>query len=160
MAHPGYPPSFVGYLVDSNALGIVADLLAVRELPVFVTHLQRDDVEEWENPLQRERLRRLVVVLPSVPTSEAVWGVSAWDEACFGQENDDLYRIRDAIEALDRQSGKPSSDVNLMRDALIVSTALGGGYCLVTNDENMRKVAGQWQVQTIRGATLRKRYRE
>lgn len=158
MAFPSYPRSFKGYLVDTNALSVVADILEHHQPPVFITHIQQDEVDNWPNTAQRERLKSRLSVVPRTPTADAVFDVSAWDECCWGDDDGEYEKVRKAIEALDIETNKGSSAFNLDRDALIIRTAIVCGFHLVTRDENMSKVANQWRIQVVGARTFRNWY--
>src|SRR5258707_8968351 len=102
-------------MFDTNAFNraLDADVDAAELLKrgaLFVTHIQHDEISATK---RTERLESLLRVFTSVdaervPTAAAVWGVSKWDQASWGDE-DGLYGT--LLDALNRKNkGKKNNN--------------------------------------------------
>jgi hypothetical protein len=118
---------------------------------VYVTHAQRDETENTNNSARRSALLNILNVIgpKTLPTSGAVFDVSRWDEANWGQKDGCLQSIYDQISNLDRQKGKQSSDANRWRDALIAETARENRLILVSNDDALSSVVRDFGIMVI-----------
>jgi len=134
------------YMLDTNALNGILDLgrlpSTIHGNVVCITHAQRDEIENTTNSERRTALlNTLQLVGPeTLATSGAVFDVSRWDQATWGEEGSALQSIYDQISCLDTQAGKRSSDANRWRDALIAETARENKLVLVTNDTGLTTV--------------------
>ena len=112
---------------------------------LFVTHVQLNELLATRSS---ERLEQLLSVFNAVdqervPTTAAVWGVSEWGGAEYG-DSDGAYGTM--IESLNSRNG---SKENNTRDILIAVTALKRGYTLVTNDRDLAAVLKESGGKTI-----------
>lgn len=134
----------------------------------YATHIQRDEINDIPEAKteRREKLAalfvELVTELPTdsfslgtsriekarlggnrvVPTESAVWNVSKWGEAKWTAADNLCTPIK---AALDRIKLKP----NNIKDALIAETAIKRGYVLVTEDEDLLKVAKSFRARCL-----------
>ena len=105
----------------------VFDSLYNKNLLIYATHVQRDEINNTPDPDKKSRLLRVFREIPKiVPTESAVWCRSKWNEAKWTR--DDLCKNFEA--ELDRRKKKPNND----RDALIADTSIKNGFTLVTAD--------------------------
>jgi predicted nucleic acid-binding protein len=126
------------YLLDTNAFNRSLDLnidpsTITRRGAVFVTHIQ---VNELSATRRTDRQLALLEILQKidparVPTSAAVWNLSEWGGAEWGDANG-LYQP--LLAALNERNGAKS---NNPQDALIGVTAISRGLTLVTNDADL-----------------------
>ena len=128
-------PKLTRVMLDSNVYDLVVANPATRDainrcandgrLKLITTHVQRDELSKA--PVQkREALLCIYGQAMSVHTKGAVWGVSRWDEAKYG--SDDQNASMNTV-----MSGNPKH----AEDALIASTAAGEADVLVTNDTQL-----------------------
>jgi hypothetical protein len=144
------------------------DLNAIRSQGrFFVTHIQRDEINNCSNESRKNQLLELFFELQdekaatestvlgisrlgesklsgnSVPTSSAVWGVSRWGEAQWTDPKASFY---ETIKSdLDRIKNKP----NNIQDALIGETALKNKFTLVTDDKALAEVMKKYGCRVI-----------
>ncbi|MEO6697529.1 MAG: PIN domain-containing protein, partial [Gammaproteobacteria bacterium] len=111
----------------------------------FVTHVQLNELRATRSSDRLEQLLRVfnAVDQERVPTAAAVWGVSEWGGAEYG-DTDGAYGTM--IESLNARNG---SKENNARDILIAVTALKRGYTLVTNDRDLAAVLKESCGKTI-----------
>jgi hypothetical protein len=140
------------YLLDTNVIDkALADpdlcelfVRASLELAVtfYVTHLAIDEVEKI--PIDRgERRHALLHVLAKLPadriaTSTLVLGISRFDEACFGSDRD--------AEDFVRLTG---GNVRHAEDAMLALTARSIGATVVSEDDDLRRMAGKLAITSL-----------
>jgi len=139
----------VRYVVDTNIFNRIADGRFSRaQLPpdaeLIATHIQVDEINQTA-----DSERRAVLFLtfaqhqPAiVPTESALWDVSRWEQAKWG-EGTHKAAVRTALAA--RNGGKP----NNIKDALIAEVAVVNGYGLVTADRDLAEVVKQFSSEVI-----------
>jgi len=134
---------------------------------LFVTHIQRDELNNCKNEERRNLLLQIFIELQDedaptescvldvsrldqaklsggpVPTSSAVWDVSRWDEAMWTDPANSLYET--IKNELDRIKKKP----NNIQDALIGETALKNKYTFVTDDNDLYNVMKKYACQVM-----------
>ena len=95
------------FLLDTNAINAAVDkkvdpaLLTARG-PVFVTHIQVNELRATKNPEGRRQalLDALQKIDPAkVRTSVMVWDVSEWDGANWGASNNSYQPLLAALNA-------------------------------------------------------------
>ncbi len=111
IATPGLP-ELIGRLHDAGKVVILR------------THIQEDEIERTPDIVKRQRLQSIAGT--KIPTSGAVWDVSRWGEATYGDGAGDI-KIGDVAG----QSG------NHVEDALIAATAALAADALVTEDKRL-----------------------
>jgi hypothetical protein len=127
------------------------------------THIQRDEINNTKNSERRTGLAQVFsdAVAESVstdsfvlgvsrlgearlggkrvvPTSSAVWGVSRWDQANWGADDDVYSSLKADLDTMNRN--KP----NNVHDALIAEISVKGGYVLVTDDTDLAAVTKRY----------------
>lgn len=109
------------------------------ELPAgaeyIATHIQFDELNQDPDIAHKRQLLSLFKrMMPIVlPTESTAWEVSKWDAAKWN----DGERRQEIKNALDAHQKKKSN----MDDARIAELAIANGYCLLTSDFNLAKVA-------------------
>ena len=127
-------------MFDTNIFNKIVEgtisLTAVRDISsrvkLFVTHIQRYELNATKNEERRKGLLKVFEVINQVqvPTESALWDVSNWDSSKW-----DKQAIDTILELLEKE--KPHNRGN-KRDALIGLTAIKTGITLVSNDEALR----------------------
>ncbi|WP_143279005.1 hypothetical protein [Bradyrhizobium sp. C9] len=112
-------------LLENSALFEQVDR-AVRagQLDLLTTHVQLDELSLIKDQAKREAVLELAITFVKVPTAGAVWDVSKWDDASWG---DDTGRLDAMI------GGNPKH----AEDALIAATADAEAEVLVTNETRL-----------------------
>jgi predicted nucleic acid-binding protein len=133
----------LGFMLDTNVFNhLVENGLPAQYLPkpTYVTHIQRDELENTRDPVKRAALLTTLRLARarSVATESLVLDVSRWGEAKWGQEDGLFEQMLEALGALNKN--KP----NNMQDILIAETALRNEYTLITDDKDLAKVMGQF----------------
>src|SRR5712691_8698035 len=129
------------FMLDTNAFNRALDeavnpaLLSHRG-KLFVTHVQLDELRATRRTERLEQLLSIFTAIDqeNVTTAAAVWGVSKWDSAEYG-DADGAYG-----SMLANLNSRNSSKGNNTRDILIAVTALKRGYTLVTDDGDLATV--------------------
>lgn len=130
-----------GFMFDTNVFNKILDggidvgpLLS--DKPYFVTHIQRNEIENTKSPERREALLNTFhsVEKTQVPTESAYWGVSEWGAAKWSAEDGVIEKIIEKLNA------KNKNKKNNGLDALISETALKNKHVLVTDDRHLREV--------------------
>jgi hypothetical protein len=103
---------------------------------LYVMHVQGDELHATRN---RERAGQLLKMFEAVereqiPTAAAVWDVSKWNEAEWGDARG-LYGVM--LERLNRMN---TNKANNAQDVLTALTALKRGLRLVTDDRDLTTV--------------------
>ncbi|WP_139834618.1 type II toxin-antitoxin system VapC family toxin [Thalassospira sp. MCCC 1A03138] len=143
------------YLLDTNFFNHVLDDLTnldhFTNHKLFVTHIQLDEIKQTSCVDRREQLlsRFQTIDAESIPTNAAVWGVSNWNEAKWGDANGLYEKLLSRIQNLDKASGKKKRPENQSRDALIAATAISENFVLITNDHNLTIAAEEFHCTVI-----------
>lgn len=95
---------------------------------LFITHVQRDEIERCKDQRRREELLRIFESVPQivVPTESGVFGVSRFGGAKFSDDSSILEAIR---------KGNPKHT----EDALIAETCIKQNLVLVTEEKDLPK---------------------
>jgi predicted nucleic acid-binding protein len=141
------------FVLDTNIYdkiverGITDDLLrlvAARRLRILTTHVQRDELEKIADVAKRQAVFRVPGQI--VPTAAAVYGVSRYGHARYGEGG------ADGIDISAIQKGNPEHS----EDALIAETAAYELTVIVTEDAQLaNKVRAKasktrvWDFQTF-----------
>lgn len=104
----------------------VKQLIAAGKLELITTHIQNDQIADIGDDEIRSALQS--VTAKKIPTEAAVWGVSKFDEAKYGDEH--TNEIVDALSI-----GNPRHKA----DALIGTTAILTADIFVTEDKTFGK---------------------
>lgn len=107
----------------------------IGKVDVYVTHIQRDELNATSNAKRRELLQKTFheVSAKTVPTESAIFGVSRFDEARFGAEDGLYLKIKVVLDAKKLKQ-------NNIQDALIAETAIVNGFTLVTDDRHLAEI--------------------
>jgi hypothetical protein len=108
------------------------------QVSAYVTHVQRDEINNTRNDERREALaNKFRDLIPDngniIPTRSAVWGVSKWGQSMWTE--DDL--CMELKLELDKKNKRKKNNIE---DALIADTAIKGKYVLVTEDGDLKEV--------------------
>jgi len=112
-----------------------------KQIRLFVTHIQRDEIEAISNPDKLERKQKLLQIFNNIeqekiPTESAIYGVSKYGEAKYAREDTLIKELT---------GGKKKH----VKDALIGETAIRRNIILVTDDQQLRD-----RVNTIEGKAI------
>ena len=131
----------VGYLLDTVVFNRLVDLdidpkTVARAGRIYVTHIQGDELQATRRPERAAALLRAFqeVEREQIPTAAAVWNVSKYGEAEWGDADGGYGRM---LESLNRRN---SSKSNNAQDVLTAITALRRGLTLVTDDADLAAV--------------------
>lgn len=147
----------VGFMFDTNIFDEILDgkVELPENLRYYVTHLQRDEILDMPEH-ERERKEKLlkifnVVQEEIIPTEGFVVGVSRLNLAkLMSREDSELYnKMFERLTKLDKEAGKLKSPENRAKDILIALTCLKNCLTLVTNDNNLKKAAQEFQCPVI-----------
>ena len=137
-------------MFDTNVFNRILDgKIGVKTLPntepFYVTHIQRNEIENTKNPERREALLSTFhgIGHSQVPTESAYWGVSEWGSAKWSADDGVIEEI---IKRLNR---KNKNKENNGLDALIAETAIKNEHTLVTDDRVLREVVKEMGGSTI-----------
>jgi len=133
-------------MLDTNAINFALDYRVIadafKDLEIFTTHVQRNELEATQLDARRYALLAMLKTIDpqQIPTESLVWGVSEWGNAKWGVDAlcESIFR---SITVVDINTGKQSSDRNRWGDALIAETAIKHQLALITNDKNLSQVA-------------------
>jgi restriction endonuclease S subunit/predicted nucleic acid-binding protein len=136
-----------------------------RNLKYYVTHIQYDEILNTKDERRRGELLKIFekVQKDVVPTKGCVVGVSKVDlSELFSEDDANLYdKMLEKLKEKDKKSGKKKPPENQARDILIALTCMKNCLTLVTNDENLKEVAQEFQCPAIKFCQLLKgEYRE
>jgi restriction endonuclease S subunit len=159
----------LGFMFDTNIFDEILDekIELPENLRYYVTHIQYDEI--CNIPIdKKERREKLLKIFNKVPkeviaTEGAVLGVSRLElSKLMSKEDAELYdKMLKKLEELDEKSGKKKTPENQARDILIALTCMKNCLTLVTNDNNLKKVAQEFQCSAITFEQLLKgEYRE
>lgn len=128
------------YMLDTNIFNILLDEGVVFEnLPndgqFIATSMQIWEINQTKNELKRQKLLdKFHEISPKkVPTVTALWGVTSWNEGCYG--NGEQYQV-----ILEKLNSKNNSKKNNHIDALIAETAMSLNAVLITSDKDLSAV--------------------
>jgi restriction endonuclease S subunit len=159
----------LGFMFDTNIFDEILDekIELPKNLRYYVTHIQYDEI--LNIPMnKKERREKLLKIFNKVPkeviaTEGAVLGVSRLElSKLMSKEDAELYdKMLKKLKELDEKSGKKKTPENQARDILIALTCMKNCLTLVTNDNNLKKVAQEFQCSAITFEQLLKgEYRE
>jgi predicted nucleic acid-binding protein len=161
-------PPITECMFDTNVFNrIVDEEISLKSLidsvTVYVTHIQRDEINNTKNPKRRAVLVKVfsdvvAVSKPTdnfvlgvsrldqarlggereVPTASAVYGVSKWGKAKWSAEDNIYTALKTELDKLNKN--KP----NNIQDALIAETSIKGKYILVTEDADLAEVTKKY----------------
>jgi hypothetical protein len=135
-------------VLDTNAFNAVLDgkLDLAKIAPggnFFATHVQLDELRACPSPRRGLLVAQFHAIAPVVVRTEtAVWGVSAWDGAKWG-EGPHFSALKAALDA--KNNGKR----NNTKDALIGEAAMVHGHTLITSDRDLSDVVFARDGQTL-----------
>ncbi len=139
-----------GYMFDTNVFNRVLDgKIDVTTLPsnepYFVTHIQRNEIENTKNPERREALLSTFhgIDHSQVPTESAYWGVSEWDSAKWSADDGVIEEI------IERLNQKNNNKKNNGLDALIAETTIKNKHTLITDDRDLMEVVKEMGDSTL-----------
>jgi restriction endonuclease S subunit/predicted nucleic acid-binding protein len=160
----------LGFMFDTNVFNAILNRhIDLEKLPrnskYYITHIQYDEICSTQS---EERKRELLKIMEKVPneviaTEGAVYGVSIYGMAKYMSEADakQYDEMLRKLKELDEKSGKKKTPENQARDILIALTCMKNCLTLVTNDNNLKKVAQDFQCSAITFEQLLKgEYRE
>jgi len=167
-----------GFMFDTNIFDAILDNKIslnkiLSKFNYYITHIPEDEIEAINKPENLSRKKELFEIfkelkkeekptetfflgtsslgkakLSEKPTESAVWDISKWYKAKWGEG--DLYNnLLLRLQELDRKSGKKKSEKNQNRDILIAETCIKNSLILITNDENLRTVTREFNGQAI-----------
>jgi restriction endonuclease S subunit len=159
----------LGFMFDTNIFDKILDekIELPKNLKYYVTHIQYDEI--LNIPMdKKERGERLLKIFNKIPkeviaTEGAAIEVSRFDlSKLMSKEDAELYdKMLKKLEELDEKPGKKKTPENQARDILIALTCMKNCLTLVTNDNNLKKVAQEFQCSAITFEQLLKgEYRE
>lgn len=104
-------------------------LVSIGKIELLTTHIQRDEITAVEEPGKKARLAALLAHARMIPTRGAIFDISRFDLARFGDDDDHklIEHIRGA--AWERKS----------EDALIAATAAKDADVFVTDDKSLAR---------------------
>lgn len=130
-----------GFMFDTNVFNRVLDgkfdtTSFPNNKPYFVTHIQRNEIENTKNPERRQALLKTFhgVGHTQVPTESAYFGISEWGGAKWSADDGVIEKIIEKLNT--KNNGKGNNG----QDALIAETAIKNSYTLVTEDRELREV--------------------
>jgi predicted nucleic acid-binding protein len=137
-------------MLDTNAFNRVLDSAIDPALParghhIYVTHVQQNELQATRNPDRLERLLAIFSAVPQdiVPTAAAVWDISEFDGAEFGDAGGTYPAMITRLNELN--GGKKNNP----QDILIAVTALKRKYTLVTDDGDLGVVMREFGGNTM-----------
>lgn len=112
----------------------------------FVTHIQRDEINNTKNQNLKDRLNRLFNDLTSnsLTTESAVFDVSRWDQAKWTGDESLYIKIKNRLDSLNKKKK------NNVQDSLISETAIKNNLELITDDEDLLTVTKEFSGITKR----------
>jgi len=124
------------FMFDTNVFDTILDgKIDVTIFPdnyeIFVTHIQRDEIEAINKPEKKGRKEKLLEYFKklkqnNIPTESAVYGVSKYGGAKYTSDNNLIEELR-------------KGNLQHTKDALIGETAIKNNFILVTNDSKFLK---------------------
>lgn len=172
----------INCMFDTNVFNrIVDEDIALKSLvgrvTAYATHIQRDEINNTKDVERRARLAKtfgdvVAATDPTasfvigasrlgearlggervVPTTSAVWDVSRWNEAEWGDEDDLYSALKSDLDKLNQN--KP----NNVHDALIAETSIKADYVLVTNDAHLAAVTKKYGGKCLSVGELLEQY--
>lgn len=139
-----------GFMLDTNVFNhLIEGRIAMSSLPsefsIFVTHIQKDEIDNnWEPKTEDDAEKKAQVLeqfkmLPDamLPTESTILGVSVLGESKLGK-GENYKKIFEFLMAIDPKR----IDAN-QADALIGEVALNVGLELITGDRNLKHIVEQ-----------------
>lgn len=130
-----------GYMLDTNVFnhmveGKISVVVLERYRPLYLTHIQRDEIAKCKDELKKAAMLDLISELgiKVLPTSSFAAGISRCGQAQVGSGQ----ISREILTALKLRS-KRKSHAHLL-DGLIGEAAIVRGLVLVTNDKDLRSI--------------------
>ncbi len=137
------------YMFDTNIFNEILDqkidVTSITNASLYVTHIQLNEIQATKREERRNQLLQTFheVDKEAIATESAVWDVSEWDNAKWGSKNG-LYQP--IVKRLGEFNKKKKNNT---QDALIAETAIVNNQTLVTNDEDLQKVIGEFEGKAI-----------
>lgn len=138
------------YIFDTNIFNRILDgeiniSVALKDSEVYVTHIQWDEINNTKNIERRNGLAKIFRTInpKNIPTESAVWDISRWDQAKWPKEDNIFEKIKSRLDEIKK-------DKNNTKDALIAETAVENKLVLVTEDQNLSRVAKIFGVKSQR----------
>lgn len=129
-----------GFILDTNVFNhLVEGRISLEDLPqdfpVFVSHLQFDEISKCGDVEKRKKMQAHLKAIPDeiVATHSFVLGVSRLDQAALG-DGEIFQKILDFLKTKNKK--RINANIN---DALIGELAIDGGYVLITNDGDLKE---------------------
>lgn len=112
---------------------------------VFVTHIQKDELQRTADMDRRAALMATFETIPSAstPTRTAVWDDTPWGESGWSAKGDLYDRLLARIKELDSLAKKKKKSANQSRDARIAEVAIADQIVLITNDQSLAKATAE-----------------
>jgi predicted nucleic acid-binding protein len=148
----------LGFMFDTNVFNAILDgSIKIEQFPrnlkYYVTHIQYDEICNTKNEVRRRELLKIMEKVPIevIATEGAVYGVSRYGIAKYmsdadAKQYDEMLR---ELKELDKKTGKKKPVKNQARDVLIALTSIKNCLILVTEDKNLKKVAKEFNGQSI-----------
>ena len=154
------PISNPRYMLDTNVFNrVLKHHLAVddfRKVSLVTTHVQADELRNTKDTVIKDALLAIFEEIgpEATPTRSAVFDVSSWDEAGWGDEDGVFEKMLCRLKELDAASIKKKkkrkpNEFNQERDILMAETAVKNELTLVSNDENLRLVTTEFAGNAI-----------
>lgn len=154
-------------MLDTNVFNHVLDgkveITALASKNLVATHVQRDELANTKDEARRNALLKIFNELTPeqavtssavagisvaggaaasgngvVPTESAVWGISRWEQAKWGLQDDIFAGMRAELDAFNKRKGNNAHDI------LIAETAIRNGWILVTSDTDLFAVVTKY----------------
>jgi predicted nucleic acid-binding protein len=136
-----------GMMFDTNIFNHIIDRsISIDKLdethgPVYVTHIQYDELQNTKDMKRKEKLQciftNIVETGDSLMTESAVYDVSRYDAARYSGQDGIYSAIRGRLDELNT---KP----NNIQDALIAETAIMNDLLFVTDDQYLLTVTNEF----------------
>jgi len=123
---------------------------------LYVTHNQWDEIQQTPGEDKRNQLMEIFQQVGAYEEQTASFflGISVLNKAKLSGRSSLFNAMLTRLIELDKEDGKTPPLDNQRRDILIAQTAIKLNHTLVTNDKNLRKVAGEFGGLSIRFRTL------
>ena len=147
----------LGFMFDTHIFDEILDgkVELPKNLRYYVTHIQLDEIFNMPED-KKERKEALLKLFNEVPkeviaTEGSVLGISRLGlSKLMSEEDAELYnKMLKRLKELDEKSGKKKTPENQARDVLILLTCIKNCLTLVTNDNNLKKIAQEFQCPAI-----------
>lgn len=138
-----------GFMFDTNIFNHILDSkIKFEDFPekfdFFITHIQEDELGKTQDLDRKELLLKIFKKInqENIPTESAVWDISKWDMAKFGDENSLYEKIKSDLDKKEQRQ-------NNIHDALIAETTIKNGLILVTDDSDLLEVTQKYKGEVI-----------